>query len=64
MKLCILILGYGEMGHAMEYLLGVRHDVRIWNRGGMRRWRMSSAMRRWSSISGEMLCGFSRGGDT
>lgn len=33
MKLHILILGYGEMGHAMEYLLATRHDVRIWNIG-------------------------------
>ncbi|MDO8465067.1 MAG: hypothetical protein Q7S46_07425 [Gallionella sp.] len=33
MKLRVLILGYGEMGHAMEYLLAVRHDVRIWNMG-------------------------------
>lgn len=29
MKLRVLILGYGEMGHAMEYLLAERHDVRI-----------------------------------
>lgn len=33
MKLRVLILGYGEMGHAMEYLLAARHDVRIWNMG-------------------------------
>ncbi len=33
MKLRVLILGYGEMGHAMEYLLSERHDVRIWNMG-------------------------------
>lgn len=33
MKLRILILGYGEMGHAMEFLLAARHDVRIWNMG-------------------------------
>lgn len=33
MKLRVLILGYGEMGHAMEYLLAERHDVRIWNMG-------------------------------
>ncbi|MDH2915900.1 MAG: hypothetical protein PXX77_03390 [Gallionella sp.] len=32
-KLRVLILGYGEMGHAMEYLLATRHDVRIWNIG-------------------------------
>ena len=33
MELRILILGYGEMGHAMEHLLAARHDVRIWNMG-------------------------------
>lgn len=33
MKLRVLILGYGEMGHAMEYLLAERHDVHIWNLG-------------------------------
>jgi glycerol-3-phosphate dehydrogenase (NAD(P)+) len=33
MRLRVLILGYGEMGHAMEYLLAMRHDVRIWNIG-------------------------------
>lgn len=33
MKQRILILGYGEMGHAMEHLLSVRHDVRIWDMG-------------------------------
>ncbi len=33
MKLRVLILGYGEMGHAMEFLLEGRHDVRIWNMG-------------------------------
>ena len=33
MKLRILILGYGEMGHAMEFLLAGQHDVRIWNMG-------------------------------
>jgi len=33
MKQRVLILGYGEMGHAMEYLLTERHDVRIWNMG-------------------------------
>jgi glycerol-3-phosphate dehydrogenase (NAD(P)+) len=33
MKRRVLILGYGEMGHAMEYLLAARHDVRIWNIG-------------------------------
>lgn len=29
----VLILGYGEMGHAMEHLLSARHDVRIWDMG-------------------------------
>jgi glycerol-3-phosphate dehydrogenase (NAD(P)+) len=33
MKQRVLILGYGKMGHAMEYLLAARHDVRIWNLG-------------------------------
>lgn len=33
MKQRVLILGYGEMGHAMEYLLTARHNVRIWNMG-------------------------------
>jgi glycerol-3-phosphate dehydrogenase (NAD(P)+) len=33
MKQRVLILGYGEMGHAMEHLLSARHDVRIWNMG-------------------------------
>jgi glycerol-3-phosphate dehydrogenase (NAD(P)+) len=28
----ILILGHGEMGHAMEYLLGPRQTLRIWQR--------------------------------
>jgi len=31
-KLKILILGYGEMGHAMKHLLADRHDVRVWQR--------------------------------
>jgi glycerol-3-phosphate dehydrogenase (NAD(P)+) len=31
MKLRVLILGHGEMGHAMEFLLSTRHDVRIWD---------------------------------
>ncbi len=35
MKLRILILGHGEMGHAMEYLLAARHDVRIWDITGV-----------------------------
>jgi len=36
MKLRVLILGYGEMGHAMEYLLAERHDVRIWSLDGVK----------------------------
>jgi glycerol-3-phosphate dehydrogenase (NAD(P)+) len=28
----VLILGYGEMGHAMEYLLKERHQLDIWER--------------------------------
>jgi glycerol-3-phosphate dehydrogenase (NAD(P)+) len=32
MKLRVLILGYGEMGHALEYLLLGKHDVHIWSR--------------------------------
>ncbi|HQS59313.1 MAG: hypothetical protein B7Y56_13725 [Gallionellales bacterium 35-53-114] len=32
MKLKVLILGYGEMGHALEYLLADKHDIRIWSR--------------------------------
>ena len=35
MRLRVLILGYGEMGHAMEYLLAERHDVHVWNMGSM-----------------------------
>ena len=35
MKLKVLILGHGEMGHAMEYLLAARHDVRIWDITGV-----------------------------
>ena len=31
MKLQVLILGYGEMGHALEYLLAEKHGVRIWS---------------------------------
>ncbi len=30
MKRRVLILGHGKMGHAMEWLLTDRHDVRIW----------------------------------
>lgn len=37
MRQRVLIPGYGEMGHAMEYLLAARHDVRIWNMGNMLR---------------------------
>lgn len=35
MEQCVLILGYGEMSHAMEYLLSARHNVRIWDMGTM-----------------------------
>jgi len=28
----VLILGYGEMGHAFEHLLSPRHELRIWQR--------------------------------
>jgi glycerol-3-phosphate dehydrogenase (NAD(P)+) len=28
----VLIIGYGEMGHAMEYLLRQHHELVIWNR--------------------------------
>ena len=28
----VLILGYGEMGHAMEHLLGARHNLLIWEK--------------------------------
>ncbi len=33
MKLRVLILGHGEMGHAMEYLLAARHELCIWDIG-------------------------------
>jgi len=33
MKLRVLILGYGKMGHAMAFLLAAQHDIRIWNEG-------------------------------
>lgn len=36
MKQRVLILGYGEMGHAFEYLLSARVDIRIWGRGGVK----------------------------
>jgi len=32
MKRRVLILGYGEMGHAMEYLLAEKQPLRIWHR--------------------------------
>jgi glycerol-3-phosphate dehydrogenase (NAD(P)+) len=32
----VLLIGYGEMGHAMEHLLAPNHDVRIWTRAGVR----------------------------
>ena len=35
MKQRVLILGHGRMGHAMEHLLGARHDVRIWDVDGV-----------------------------
>jgi len=28
----VLVLGYGEMGHAMEALLGARHELAIWEK--------------------------------
>jgi glycerol-3-phosphate dehydrogenase (NAD(P)+) len=28
----VLLLGYGEIGHAMQGLLGERHELQIWNR--------------------------------
>ena len=31
MKLRVLVLGYGEMGHAMEHLLAARHVVHTWD---------------------------------
>lgn len=36
MKQRVLILGYGEMGHAMEYLLSAHHDIRIWSLDGVK----------------------------
>lgn len=41
MKQRVLILGYGEMGHAVEFLLSDRHDVRIWSRSGVKDHRTS-----------------------
>jgi glycerol-3-phosphate dehydrogenase (NAD(P)+) len=35
MTLRVLILGHGRMGQAMEHLLVERHDVRIWDIGGV-----------------------------
>jgi glycerol-3-phosphate dehydrogenase (NAD(P)+) len=35
MKLRVLILGHGRMGHAMEHLLDLRHDLRIWDVEGV-----------------------------
>lgn len=37
----VLILGYGEMGHAMEFLLSDKHDLRIWSRSGIEGHRSS-----------------------
>lgn len=31
----VLIVGYGEMGHAMEHLLGPQHTLSFWNRSPM-----------------------------
>lgn len=31
MKSNVLVLGYGEMGHALEYLLKSRHDLDVWD---------------------------------
>ena len=36
MKQRVLILGYGEMGHAMEYLLAGRHELRMWDVYGVK----------------------------
>ena len=36
MKQRVLILGYGEMGHAMEYLLAEHHELRIWDVDGVK----------------------------
>lgn len=43
----VLILGYGEMGHAMETLLGPRHDLAIWDKyppPGFRSVRLDDAL--------------------
>jgi len=31
----VLVIGYGEMGHAMEYLLGARHELDVYDRRPM-----------------------------
>ena len=31
-RLQVLVMGHGEMGHAMQFLLGSRHDLEIWER--------------------------------
>lgn len=31
MKYRVLIIGYGEMGHALEFLLAGKHDIHIWS---------------------------------
>ncbi len=31
-QLSVLVLGYGEMGHAMEHLLNTRHQLAIWEK--------------------------------
>lgn len=36
MRLRVLILGYGKMGHAMEHLLSGRHELRIWDVDGVK----------------------------
>lgn len=35
MKQRVLIMGYGEMGHAMEFLLSGRHELRFWGLEGV-----------------------------
>jgi glycerol-3-phosphate dehydrogenase (NAD(P)+) len=35
MRKRVLILGYGRMGHAMTHLLGTRHELHVWDVGGM-----------------------------
>ena len=36
MRQRVLVLGYGEMGHAMEYMLSARHELRIWSITGVK----------------------------